>query len=113
MLERLRGEHDAAIEDVRRSRAVTGRRSRSRSALGGELRPFQRAGVAYVLEARRTFLADEQGLGKTVQALAALEADDALPGDRRLPGQPEAQLGARGRVWLPERSVDGGRGHRA
>ena len=45
--------------------------------LGGELRPFQRAGVDYVLRARRTFLADEQGLGKTVQALAALEADDA------------------------------------
>ena len=34
---------------------------------------------AYVLDARRCFLADEQGLGKTVEALAALEADDAYP----------------------------------
>jgi hypothetical protein len=30
--------------------------------LGGELRPFQRAGVQYALAQRRTFLADEQGL---------------------------------------------------
>ena len=47
--------------------------------LGGELHPFQRAGVRYALERRRTFIADEQGLGKTVQALATLEADDAFP----------------------------------
>ena len=32
--------------------------------LGGELMPFQRAGVVYALERRRVFLADEQGLGK-------------------------------------------------
>ena len=53
--------------------------------LGGELAPFQWAGVRYALRARRAFLADEQGLGKTVEALAALEADDAYPGRRRLP----------------------------
>ena len=57
-----------------------GRAARAGAArLGGELAPFQWAGVRYVLDARRTFLADEQGLGKTVQALAALEADDAFP----------------------------------
>ena len=48
-------------------------------------------------DARRTFLADEQGLGKTVQALAALEEDDAYPAVDRLPGEPQAQLAARGR----------------
>ena len=47
--------------------------------LGGELAPFQWVAVRYALEARRTFLSDEQGLGKTVEALAALEADDAFP----------------------------------
>lgn len=47
------------------------------TGLGGTLRPFQRAAVAYALRARRTFLADEQGLGKTVEALAALHAADA------------------------------------
>ena len=47
--------------------------------LGAELRPFQRAGVAYALRARRTFIGDDMGTGKTVQALAALKADDAFP----------------------------------
>jgi SNF2 family DNA or RNA helicase len=47
--------------------------------LGGELKPFQRAGVTYLLAQRRAFLADEQGLGKTIEALATLEADDAYP----------------------------------
>lgn len=32
--------------------------------LGGELRPFQRAGVEYALRAKRLFIADEMGLGK-------------------------------------------------
>jgi SNF2 family DNA or RNA helicase len=75
VLDRLRAEHDRAIVDVRRSRAHDGPSLEVEAVLGGELRPFQRAGVAYALKARRTFLADEQGLGKTVQALAALEAD--------------------------------------
>lgn len=47
--------------------------------LGGQLRPFQSAGVEYALAQRRTFIADEQGLGKTVQALAALAATDSFP----------------------------------
>jgi hypothetical protein len=47
--------------------------------LGGVLRPFQRAGVAYALQTRRTFIGDEQGLGKTVEALATIEAAGAYP----------------------------------
>ena len=92
-------EHDAAIDDVRRSRAHDGPALEIEAALGGELRPFQRAGVAYALESRRrTFLADEQGLGKTVQALAALEADDAYPAVVVCPASAEAQLAARDRA---------------
>jgi hypothetical protein len=41
--------------------------------------PFQSAGVRYVPDARSALMADEQSLGKTVEALAALEADDAYP----------------------------------
>ena len=44
-----------------------------------ELRPFQRAGVAYALKHRRTFIGDEVGLGKTIQAIATLEYADAYP----------------------------------
>ena len=98
VLERLRAEHDAG-DRGRPALARARRAGRWRPrALGGELRPFQRAGVAYVLGARRTFLADEQGLGKTVQALAALEEDDAFPPSWSARRQPQAQLGARGRA---------------
>ncbi len=93
-------------------------RSRTRTRLGGELRPFQRAGVAYVLQARRTFLADEQGLGKTVQALAALEADDAYPAVIVCPAGLKLNWRREIERWLPHRclsviqgtSVDPGRG---
>jgi hypothetical protein len=105
VLERLRAEHDAAIEDVRRSRAVSGAVLDVEDRLGGELRPFQRAGVEYVLGARRTFLADEQGLGKTVQALAALEADDAYPAIVVCPASLKLNWEREASVWLPARSV--------
>jgi SWI/SNF-related matrix-associated actin-dependent regulator 1 of chromatin subfamily A len=104
-LERLRAEHDAAIDDVRRSRAHTAPELEIEGALGGELRPFQRAGVAYALEARRTFLADEQGLGKTVQALAALEADDAYPAVVVCPASLKLNWLRETEHWLPHRSV--------
>lgn len=43
------------------------------AGLAGALRPFQRAGVMYAAETKRCFIADQMGLGKTIQALAALE----------------------------------------
>lgn len=47
--------------------------------LGGELLPFQRAGVAYASRAKRAIIGDQVGLGKTVQALATIKATDAFP----------------------------------
>jgi SWI/SNF-related matrix-associated actin-dependent regulator 1 of chromatin subfamily A len=105
VLDRLRREHDAAIEDVRRSRAHSGAPLAIEDRLGGELRPFQRAGVDYVLWSRRTFLADEQGLGKTVQALAALEADDAYPAVVVCPASLKLNWKREIEHWLPHRSV--------
>lgn len=43
------------------------------------LHPFQRAGVAYALKARRCILGPEMGLGKTPISQAAAEAADAFP----------------------------------
>lgn len=43
------------------------------------LLPYQRAGVAYALQARRTWIADDMGLGKTLQAIAAVHAAQATP----------------------------------
>jgi len=102
-LRAIRTEHDDAVEAIRRSRAqsaepIAGLR------LGGELAPFQWAGVRYVLDARRTFLADEQGLGKTVQALAALEADDAWPAVVVCPANLKLVWEREAAKWLPHRS---------
>jgi SWI/SNF-related matrix-associated actin-dependent regulator 1 of chromatin subfamily A len=105
LLERLRAEHDEAIEEVRRSRAHDAPVLPVEDVLGGELRPFQRAGVAYVLRARKTFLADEQGLGKTVQALAALEQDDAYPAVVVCPASLKLNWEREAAHWLPHRST--------
>lgn len=43
------------------------------------LRPYQAAGVSYMLAHARSIQGDEMGLGKTVQALATLEASGSYP----------------------------------
>src|SRR3954469_9608605 len=102
----VRAEHTDAIEHVRRSRARSAPPPDPPPRLaGGELAPFQWAGVRYALEARRAFLADEQGLGKTVQALAALEADDAFPAIVVCPASLKLNWAREAERWLPHRSV--------
>jgi SWI/SNF-related matrix-associated actin-dependent regulator of chromatin subfamily A-like protein 1 len=75
------------------------------AGLGGELKPFQRAGVAYLLAQRRAFLADEQGLGKTIEALAALEADGAYPAIVVCPASLKLNWQRELEHWLPGRSA--------
>src|SRR5829696_6554664 len=74
-------------------------------SLGGELHPFQRAGVRYALQRRRTFIADEQGLGKTIQALAAMEAADAFPAAVICPASVKLNWQRETQTWLAQRSV--------
>ncbi len=106
VLDALRVEHDAAAEAVRASRATEGEPIAEVAAvLGGELEPFQWVAVRYALEARRTFLADEQGLGKTVEALAALEADGAFPAVVVCPASLKLNWQRETGKWLPHRSV--------
>ena len=88
--------------------------------IGGELRPFQRAGVVYALAKERTFIGDEMGLGKTVQALAVLQAIQAFPAVIVCPASLKVQLvsgsgevGASrahrcGRLWEDARHSPGG-----
>ena len=73
--------------------------------LGGELKPFQRAGVNYLLSQRRAFLADEQGLGKTIEALATLEADGAYPAVVVCPASLKLNWLRELERWLPARTV--------
>jgi SWI/SNF-related matrix-associated actin-dependent regulator 1 of chromatin subfamily A len=106
VLERLRAEAAEAAAAVRASRATEGEPIPEVAAvLGGTLEPFQWAGVRYVLEARRAFLADEQGLGKTVEALAALEADGAFPAVVVCPASLKLNWERETARWLPHRSV--------
>ncbi len=74
-------------------------------ALGGELKPFQRAGVSYLLSQRRAFLADEQGLGKTIEALATLEAAGAFPAIVVCPASLKLNWLREIARWLPARSA--------
>jgi SWI/SNF-related matrix-associated actin-dependent regulator of chromatin subfamily A-like protein 1 len=81
--------------------------------LGGELKPFQRAGVQYLLKQRRSFLADEQGLGKTIEALATIEVDGAYPAIVVCPASLKLNWMREIEHWLPARSaqmLDGNRG---
>jgi SWI/SNF-related matrix-associated actin-dependent regulator 1 of chromatin subfamily A len=103
VLEELVAEHDRASETVRLSYAEDA--ELDGLELGGVLHPFQRAGVRYALERRRTFIADEQGLGKTVQALATLEADDAFPAIVVCPASMKLMWEREASVWLPKRKV--------
>src|SRR4051794_19177907 len=106
VLAALRAEHDEAMETVRRSRATSAEPiDEIAGQLGGTLEPFQWAGVRYVLDARRAFLADEQGLGKTVEALAALEADGAFPAVVVCPASLKLNWERETAHWLPHRSV--------
>jgi hypothetical protein len=73
--------------------------------LGGELKPFQRAGVSYLLERRRAFLADEQGLGKTIEALAAVQAAGAYPAVVVCPASLKLNWLRELARWLPQRSA--------
>jgi SWI/SNF-related matrix-associated actin-dependent regulator 1 of chromatin subfamily A len=103
VLEELVAEHDRASETVRLSYADDA--ELDGLELGGVLHPFQRAGVRYALERRRTFIADEQGLGKTVQALATLEADNAFPAVVVCPASMKLMWEREASVWLPKRKV--------
>lgn len=110
-LQQIREEHARAAGLVALSAATDA--ALEVPGLGGELKPFQRAGVEYLLKQRRSFLADEQGLGKTVEALATIEADGSYPAIVVCPASLKLNWMREIGRWLPERSaqmVDGNRG---
>ncbi|MET0615363.1 MAG: SNF2-related protein, partial [Thermoleophilaceae bacterium] len=103
LLEELTDEYERASETVALSYAEDA--ELDGLELGGELHPFQRAGVRYALARRRTFIADEQGLGKTVQALATIEWDEAFPTVVVCPASMKLVWEREAKHWLPNRSV--------
>ncbi|MDO9408258.1 DEAD/DEAH box helicase [Patulibacter sp.] len=106
----MRVEHEERIETIDLSQAERAsplKRTRAGEPLrlGGVLQPFQHAGVRYLIKRRRSFLADEQGLGKTVQALATLEVDGAYPAVVVCPAGMKLTWEREAAKWLPHRRV--------
>jgi SWI/SNF-related matrix-associated actin-dependent regulator of chromatin subfamily A-like protein 1 len=75
--------------------------------LGGDLRPFQRAGVEYIVRHAqgKAYLADEMGLGKTIEALAVLQAYEAFPALIVCPASLKYNWELETQRWLRERGV--------
>jgi hypothetical protein len=71
-------------------------------ALRGALRPYQIAGVRYLCSATRAFLADELGLGKTLQALSTIETLQAYPALVLCPAALQRTWLREAQRWLPE-----------
>jgi superfamily II DNA or RNA helicase len=103
LLDRLLEEHAQAEDLVALSRATEA--ELHIDGLGGKLMPFQEAGVAYALRRRRAFIADEQGLGKTMQALAAIQHDKAFPAVVVCPASLKLNWEREAGKWLPGRKT--------
>ena len=74
-------------------------------SLRGALLPFQRAGVRFALLHRGVLLADDQGLGKTVQSLASVERLSLYPTGVYCPAVVKLNWKAEIGKWLPHRKV--------
>lgn len=59
---------------------VTWRQGNAKLKLPAPLRPYQRDGVAFLVEREAALLADQMGLGKTVQVAVALQAISLVKG---------------------------------
>jgi superfamily II DNA or RNA helicase len=74
--------------------------------LAGTLRPFQVAGVRYMIDHHAgCLMADQMGTGKTIQTLAALEYRDDYPALIVVPSSLRLNWQREARRWLPHRSV--------
>ena len=70
-----------------------------------KLRDFQRAGVAYTLAKKRVIIADDLGLGKTIETLATLEAANAYPALVVVKATARKQWERQCHAWVPGRKV--------
>jgi superfamily II DNA or RNA helicase len=105
LLDELMAEHAHGEELVALSRAHSAEFDPP-PGLNGTLMPFQTAGVVYALRQKRTFIADEQGLGKTVQALTAIESADAYPAVVVCPASLKLNWLRECTRWLPGRRAE-------
>jgi superfamily II DNA or RNA helicase len=100
------------VEDAKKSALLLERSSSTDAdieipSLNGKLMPYQRAGVQYVSTVGgRCLIADQMGLGKTVEAIAALEHLDAFPAIIVCPASLKENWKREINKWLPHRTVN-------
>lgn len=68
--------------------------------------PFQNEGIAAALEMRRCFITDEPGLGKTIQALGAIELSGSYPAVVVCKARLKTNWRREVERWLPGRTVE-------
>lgn len=73
--------YEEAVDHVEHIRSFANRPDKATPPpeFKGELREFQKEGLAYLMGTNRALLADEMGLGKTIQALALLAKKQSYP----------------------------------
>ena len=100
-------EHVGRIEEVRQNLAGSHAMDAEIDVhgLGGELRHFQRAGVAYAVRNKRVMIADDMGTGKTIQALATCQAIGAFPAVVVCPASLKINWYREAIKWLPGKRV--------
>ncbi len=78
-----------------------------RPGLGGELRPYQLAGVDFVVNfaKNRAYIGDEMGLGKTITALAVLHHNGSYPALIVAPSSLLGNWRREAEKWLPGKKV--------
>lgn len=74
--------------------------------LSGTLMPYQKAGVSYANSVGRCLIADQMGLGKTVEAIATLEMANSFPAVIVCPASLKENWRREINKWLPHRKVN-------
>lgn len=73
--------------------------------LNGVLYPFQRAGVEYANTVHNVLIADEPGLGKTMQALGAVQSQSNYPVIVICPASVKQNWAREAKKWLPHLKI--------
>jgi SNF2 family DNA or RNA helicase len=73
--------------------------------LARDLYPFQRAGVEYAAMTERCFIADDMGIGKTIQGLAVVQHLNAFPCSITAPASMKHAWANEALKWLPNKRV--------
>ncbi len=71
------------------------------------LKNYQKSGVRFMVEKRRAYNGDEMGLGKSLQALAAIELSGTFPAVIVCPPKLKQNWLKECRKWLPHRKASG------